>query len=86
MVTLLTKPDPIMPSLSVAAILKSLRDITLRFLLPLLLLGALLEGLELILEALNIHGDVTTWLRTAILPLYLLIAMLGMRKKPTTKD
>lgn len=75
-----------MPSLSVATILKSLRDVTVRFLLPLVLLGALLEGLALILEALNIHGDVTNWLRTAILPLYLLIAMLGMRKKPGNKD
>lgn len=72
-----------MSTLAAQKILSGLRDIFFRFLLPLLLLGALLEGLELALEAFNIHGDMVKWLRTAILPIYLLIAMLGMRgKKP----
>ncbi|GAB3459251.1 hypothetical protein [Insolitispirillum peregrinum] len=63
------------------SVLSGLRDIFIRFLLPLLILGALLEGIELLLEMFNVHSDMTNWLRTAVMPLYLLIAMLGMRKK-----
>ena len=66
---------------SVSALLRSLRELAVRFLLPLLGLALVLTLVEWGLAAFGIHGDVTKWLRMAMIPLYILIAVSGARKK-----
>lgn len=63
------------------SVVSGLRGLLLRFVLPLVGLGLTLWGLEVGMEALGVHQDVVKLLRFAVIPLYLLIAMVAMRKK-----
>lgn len=65
----------------VGAVAAALRAVVLRFLLPLIGLGLVLWGVEAGMEALGFHQDVVKMLRIAVIPLYLLIAMLATRKQ-----
>lgn len=63
------------------AILSGLRDFLIRFLLPLLGLGILLTVIEWGLNSMGVHGDIIHWLRMAVIPLYIVIAVMGTRKR-----
>lgn len=63
------------------SVFAGLRGLLLRFVLPLVGLGLTLWAAEVALEALGVHQDVVKLLRFAVIPLYLLIAMVAMRKK-----
>lgn len=63
------------------AVAGAVRAVLLRFLLPLIGLGLVLWGVEAGMQALGFHQDVVKMLRIAVIPLYLLIAMLATRNK-----
>jgi hypothetical protein len=67
---------------ALVAMLRGVRDLLVRFLLPLLALGLLLTLIEWSLGRLGVHGDIIKWLRMAVIPLYLVIAVAGSRKRP----
>lgn len=64
-----------------AAIRDALTSLLLRFVLPLVGLGLVLWAAEAGAEALGFHQDVVKTLRVAVIPLYLVVAFLAMRKR-----
>ncbi len=66
---------------AVRALLKGLRDLMLRFILPIAGLGLVLWLAEEALLALGVHGDMAKMLRFGVLPLYVLM-MLRLGRQP----
>lgn len=68
-------------AVAVASVVDGLRGLLLRFVLPLLGFGLTLWAVEAGAEALGYHQDVVKTLRMALIPLYVVIAVLASRKK-----
>lgn len=68
-------------ALALASVVDGLRGVLLRFVLPLLGFGLTLWAVEAGAEALGYHQDVVKALRMALIPLYVVIAVLASRKK-----
>ena len=66
---------------AVRALLHGLRDLLLRFLLPIAGVGLVLWGAEEVLLAFGVHGDLAKMLRYGALPLYglLVFRLLGRK-------
>lgn len=68
-------------AVAVRSLLDGLRTLLLRFVLPLLAFGLTLWVIEAGAEAMGYHQDVVKTLRMAVIPLYVVIALLASRKK-----
>jgi hypothetical protein len=73
--------DPPAAAPLVRRALDGLRGLLLRFVLPLVGLGLVLWGVESAAEAMGYHQDVVKMLRMAVIPLYLIVAVLATRRK-----
>lgn len=68
-------------ALAMRSALDGLRSLALRFVLPLVGFGLTLWAVEAGAEAMGYHQDVVKTLRMAVIPLYIIIAVLASRKK-----
>jgi len=66
-----------------AALARGVKGVTLRFLLPLVVLGAALWGLEAALHAVGVQSDVRKVLRLGVIVLYVGVIACGRRARKT---